>query len=255
MKLSTTSLSLILAINFIFFKADIYSQTNKDDISPDVEIIPVTPVKVFVKNSIGKAKNNLYHDGKIYGFLNGDSTFIDEFKSQETFAFNTGNYDSLQFYYQWDIDDRRVYKLFKFFIKVEENKPFTFTPIPIQNLVGLDIETENVKKFKGKKLYEIRIQDDVNAREIEIMPLPESASFIEPKFQVYDTATATAIYHINLKDTRSFANEVSKSIQDRILKGEEVIMPIGIKIFDKKIPSHFEDYKLFLKKKKKKKTK
>ncbi|HAY34216.1 MAG TPA: hypothetical protein DCY06_08760 [Bacteroidetes bacterium] len=230
---------------------NLFSQEKEEPI-----LYPATSLSQLIKFSSAKVVNNLPYDGKAFGFKNDKGTFITDYEALDTFEIKILDYDSIQFYSEY-IRDGIPKVLDGFFLKVDENKSFTYTPLPVQDLVGLDIVTENVKKYKGRKLYEITIEDDVNAGEIEVMPLPESVSFID--IQRIDTAkyTATnkAIFQIKLKDTKSFANEVSKSILDRILKGEEVIMPIGIKLFDKKIPSHTEEYKIFLKKKKKKKTK
>ncbi|MBK9332483.1 MAG: hypothetical protein IPM96_08845 [Ignavibacteria bacterium] len=232
----------VLVLFFLNF-VNLYSQEKDEPI-----LYPATTITDLIKFSSAKVVNNLPYKGSAFGFKNDKSTFILDYEALDTFSFYTNDYDSIQFYSEY-LRDGIQKVLDGFFLKVNDNKPFTYTAIPVQDRVGLDIVTENVRKYKGKKLYEIIIEDDANAGDIEVMPLPESVSFID--IQRIDTA----VYHIKLKNTRTFSNEVSKSIQDRILKGDEVIMPVGIKLFDKKIPSHSEEYKVFLKKKKKKKTK
>jgi hypothetical protein len=223
------------------------SQTDSED-SIHGGVDPVAPLNDFIKLSTGIVQNKLFYDGKLYGYKNGERVFIKDFRSQETFSFETGNYDSVQFYYEWE-----NYIVDGFFLKVNDNKPFTFEPVPVQELSGLEMVTDNVKKFKGKKLYEVSIFDDVNPGQIEVTATNESFPYIYIDTVKIDTAKA--IYQIKLKGKYEFSRDVSPEIQKSIGNGEEVTFPIGIIMTDKSVKSDVQEYKIFLKKKKKPKVK
>lgn len=253
-----TNLKNVLIFNFkiifpIFFiltsliAFPTFSYTQTDSSNTVGKIKPVTPLNNFIKYSNATAKNNLNYNGQVNGFYNGISNFIKDFNSQETFTFETGIYDSIQFYF--DLPNSYVDK---FFIKVFDNEPFTFLPIPVLPVIesdGLNMVIKSVAKSKGKKLYELKISDDVDPKHIEVKPLEESIPFI------YIEKGDSATYYIFLKKKDEFNNNVSTELLDKIKKGQEVIIPIGVAMKDKFVSSDVQEYKQYLKKKKKIKPK
>jgi len=236
----------------IYLPIKIFSQTDTSGKGGDIVSIPGTVVNNLVKYSVGIVKNNYNHDGKVFGYKDGESKFITDFKSQETFSFETGNYDSIQLFYEWDLDDEYKYVVDKFFLKISENFPFTFLPITVLPIIesdGLNMIIKSVAKSKGKKLYEIKISDDVDPKQIEVTALDESLPFIDIKKG--DSAT----YYIFLKEKDDFNNNASTELLENIKKGQEVIIPIGVIMKDKVVSSDIQPYKQYLKKKKKPKPK
>lgn len=210
--------------------------------------IPVTALTKFIKLSNATAKNNLFYPGKVNGFQNGISTFIKDFESQEVFTFETGNYDSIQFFF--DLPNSYVDK---FFIKILDNNPFEFKTSPIMQMSGADLIVAN-NQLKdlflkengiGKKLYSVTITDDVNPEWVKVEPLSEASLYID--VVKLDSST----YHIKIKDKAVFLGNLSEDIKNKWSKGEEIKFPIGIVMTDTVLPDHTASISYSLVKKKK----
>ncbi len=237
--------SLFLILSIFSGISNSQSFDEKDTLNEGVD--PVIALNKFIKFSKGNVKNKLFYDGKLNGYINGEKIFIKNFLSQEIFEFETENYDSVQFFYEWD-----DYLVDGFFLKVYDNEPFTFLPIPVLPIIetdGLNMVIKSVAKSKGKKLYEIKISDDVDPKQIEVTALDESLPFIDIKKG--DSAT----YYIFLKEKDDFNNNASTELLENIKKGQEVIIPVGVIMKDKVVSSDVQPYKQYLKKKKKPKPK
>lgn len=215
----------------------VYSQS---DTTITAKTKPVTLLKDLIQFSTAEVRSNLNFTGKINGYFNGSSTYIKDIGPLEVASFETGNYDSIQFYF-----DLPYSYVDKFFIPVKKNEPFSFRTIPVQDLIGLEMIINNVKKYKGEKLYELEIFDDADKRQIEVSATLESAPFI--KIVKIDTA----LYQIKLKDTYEFNKDVGQEIQENIKKGKEVIIPIGVIMRDTAVKDDVQEYKVYLKKNKK----
>lgn len=234
-------------MSFIVFPGISSSQTNVEKDSTGDGVDPVLALNKIIKYSKANIKNKLFYDGKLFGYKDGEKKFIRDFQSQELFEFETGDYDSVQFYYEWD-----DYVVDGFFLKISDNQQFTFLPIPVLPIVesdGLNMVIKSVAKTKGKKLYEIKISDDVDPKQIEVSALDESIPYIN--IDKGDSVT----YYISLKNKDDFNNNASNEMLERIKKGQEVIIPIGVVMKDKVVSEHVQDYKQYLKKKKKPKPK
>ncbi|MBK8553062.1 MAG: hypothetical protein IPL53_19165 [Ignavibacteria bacterium] len=223
--------SLISCLLFAYFAIPTTSYSQADTIAG--RTIPVTAITEFIKYSNATARNNLFYPGKINGFLNGNSTFLKDFESQETFTFEIGNYDSIQFFF--DLPKSYVDK---FFIKVLENQPFEYKTSPIMQLSGADlIEANNqmqnlfLTNGTGKKLYAVTITDDVNANWVKVEPLPEASLYID--VVKLDSST----YHIQIKNKAIFLGNLSEDIKNKWSRGEEIKFPIGIIMTDTMVPS------------------
>lgn len=217
------NLLFLLNISFPVFS---YSQTDSAKVVGKIK--PVTPLSKFIKFSNVTAKNNLNYDGKVNGFLNGNSNFIKDFNSQEIFSFETANYDSIQFYF--DLPNSYVDK---FFIQVTDNIPFEFDVKPFMELSGADIFVANnqlknlfTKDGMGKKLYDISITDDVNPDQIKVEATPIASKYIE--VVKLDSST----YQVKLKSKKEFYGNLSEEIKEKWSKGEEIKFPIGVNLFD-----------------------
>lgn len=223
-----------------------FSQNDTADIE---EVYPVTVINPLIKYSEATIKNDLNHDGKIYGYTGGASQFINDLRSQETVSFQTGNYDSIQFYYEWDVDDKYRYKVDKFFIKVSDNKPFEFSINPIREISNFNMSVDNseLRKLASEKLYEVIIKDDVDPNNIIVQPTEESARFID----IWKIDSLSVVYQIRLKDKNEFVRNLSEDVIKKWKKGDELSFPIGIILSDKNVPADVMRYTLFLKKEKK----
>lgn len=234
----------IFLAGFIFIPGISNSQSLSEKDSTGDGVDPILALNKFVKYSKGNVKNKLFYDGKLFGYKSGEKIFIRDFLSQESFEFETENYDSVQFYYEWD-----DYVVDGFFLKVYDNESFTYVPIPVQDLTGLEMIIGNIKKYKGKKLYELKLTDDVDPDNIEVSATNESVPYIN--IVKIDSSN----YQVKLKDIEEFNLSVSQEIKDRIKKGLEVIIPIGVIMKDKVIKSDVQEYKIYLRKNKKPKSK
>lgn len=224
---------------FLITDTTVYSQS---DTTTTAKTKPVTLLKDLIQFSTAEVRSNLNFTGKINGYFNGSGTYIKDIGPLETTSFETGNYDSIQFYF-----DLPYSYVDKFFIQVKKNEPFTFRTIPVQDLIGLEMIITNIKKYKGEKLYELEIFDDADNRQIEVTASLESAPFIN----IVKIGDTSALYQIKLKNTYEFNKDVGQEIQDNIKKGKEVIIPVGVIMRDAAVKDDVQEYKIYLKKNKK----
>jgi|GEM_PF-1916941 len=245
-------LVLFLVINF---NINSVNSQNK----PDDDIVPIDPVALLtdlIKYSNAVIKNNLNHDGQIYGYINGERIFIKDIGSDGIVSIETQNFDSIQFYSEFNLEDGSTYIVDGFFLKVIENQPFDIIISPIKEVVGGKITVDNKELVniieEPKMLYLVKITDDVNTGQIEVTPLEKSS----PNIEILKIDSST--YHIKLKarTKNEFAGSISDDQMIKWRKGEEVKFPIGVKITDKYLLSDFReiDYVLVKKKKPKKKS-
>ncbi|MBV6479295.1 MAG: hypothetical protein HGGPFJEG_02066 [Ignavibacteria bacterium] len=208
----------------------------------------VTALSPIIKYSYAILKNNLNYDVSVYGRKNNTDTFINKFGPFEEFSVETKDYDSLKFYSRWDFDES-FDKEATNFLEVKDNQKFEFYPEPIFELTGLDMIVDNraLKRLIGKKLYNIKITDDVNPSAIEAAAYDDSAPYID--IIKIDTVS----YQIKLKAKDEFLRNLTEAEKVKWSKGEELIFPIGVKLYDTAVKSDVQDYQIYLKKKKKSK--
>lgn len=230
-----------IIFSFLFWMSFVQTSLSQD--SKNVIVTALTPI---IKYSVAEFKNNVNHDLEVYGCKNGLQTLIKNCGPFEVFIVEIKDNDSLKFFSQWDIDERERYKV-NYYLRVSENKKFEFTPTPVFELTGLEMIVDNraLKNMIGKKLYEVTIRDDVNSSAIEAAAFDDSAPFID--IIKIDTVT----YHIKLKAKEEFLRNLTETEKAKWSKGEELLFPIGIKLYDKNVTEDIQEYQLFLKKKKK----
>ncbi|MDZ4710701.1 MAG: hypothetical protein SGI89_00085 [bacterium] len=239
-------LRILILSNLILFAmlASPITSWSQTDTSKTARTKPVTPLTNFIKYSNATVKNNLYYPGKVNGFLNENSIFVKDFESQETFSFETVNYDSIQFYY-----DLPYSYVDKFFIPVLENEQFDYTINPIREISNFNMSVDNseLRKLVNEKLYEVEIKDDVDPNNILVEATEESAKFID----IWKIDSLSVVYQIRLKDKNEIVRNLSEDEIRKWKKGDELSFPIGITLSDKNVPDDVQKYKLFLKKEKK----
>ncbi|HMS65540.1 MAG TPA: hypothetical protein PKD83_09845 [Ignavibacteria bacterium] len=223
----------------------IFSTNNS--FSQDIKSVP--PVKFLnnlIKYSTGIGVNNLNHNGTISGYKDEVITYIMDIQSQGTFSFETKNYDSIQFYFEWDLDENHIYKVKKSY-PVLDNQPFEFEANEIMVMSGAEMIVANnqLKSLAGKKLYEVIISDDVNPDWIKVEALPEASKYID--VLKLDSST----YQIKLKGKQEFFGNLSEDLREQWVKGEEIKFPIGVNMYDSVVTTDTGTIQYFLVKKKK----
>src|SRR5580765_2127362 len=97
---------IFFLLSLIMFPVNSFSQ---QDTTAGGTPPPVRALSKLVKYSKASFKNDLNYPGKVYGCLGGNNTFLVDFEAQETFSVEIGNYDSLLFFSEWDLNDRKKY--------------------------------------------------------------------------------------------------------------------------------------------------
>ncbi len=225
----------------------VFSQNDENETKVD----PILAVSPVINYSKAFFKNNLAYEGKIFGFYNGESTYINDFPALDTFSVYTNQFDSLQFYSEF-IENGKSYVLNGFFIQVDSNKIFEYKTSPFMQMSGADLIVENnqlknlfLDNGMGKTIYGVTITDDVNPDWIKVEPLPEAAQYID--VEKLDSST----YQIKFKNKSVFLDNLSEDIKNKWKKGEIIRFPIGIIMTDTVVPDQSATIKYTLVKKKK----
>lgn len=214
----------------------------------DIISYPATAITDLVKYSNAVVKNNLNHEGKVFGFHNGEGRFVRDFLPNETFSFEILDYDSIQFYSEFSVDGT-AFVVDGFFLKVKENQPFTYTVVPIIAISNFRMNVDHDQMFRlvGQELYTVALTDDVNPGNITVTPNDTSKNYID----VWPIDSAT--YQVRLKNMNEF--ERTLSADDKKKWKNEKSFNVGVKLQDSKVPSDSKYIVMYLIKKKAKKKK
>jgi hypothetical protein len=241
------ALSIFIFLLVVLNPLKVFSQDDDNETKVD----PILTVSPVIKYSKAIFKNNLAYEGKIFGYVNGESILINEFPALDTFSVLTKQFDSLQFYSEF-VENGKSYVLNGFFIKVDSNKIFEFKTSPIMQMSGADLIVENnqLKNLffdngMGKTIYGVAITDDVNPDWVKVEALPEAAQYID--VEKLDSST----YQVKFKNKDIFLGSLSEDIKNKWRKGEEIRFPIGIMLTDTIVPDQSATVKYTLVKKKK----
>lgn len=214
-----------------------------DNSSADtIKKAPVSVKTKLIRHSNATFYNETPFTGKAYGIGPDIKQYIGDINPKDSSTMPIGEFSDVQFEFEVD-GEIKTYTL-----RVSLNTKFVYNPVPEIALTGIEMVIDNVKKYKGKKLYEINITDDVSPGNITAAATPESSPYIEV------IKIDSSIVQVKLKDVNEFARDVPQDVQESIRKGEEVIFPIGIVLKDENVGSDIQEYKIFLKKKKKPKS-
>lgn len=233
-------ITLLVFIVCTIFPIESHSQQDNEEL--DFYFYPAVALNNIVQHSNAIVLNNYLHPGTVSGIKDNDTIFIKDVKPLDTCIIETKNYDKLLFFWDYVGKTTKIHKTQYFYFNVSPKKEFEMTPIPIKQLSGNEItgyymkfDNKELGKLIGQKLYEVKIVDEVNQNQIEVLPLENSKPFID--VWKVDSGTTYAIYHIKLKSNEEFFNNLSEDQNKKWSKGEEINIPIGIKLADKYIPS------------------
>ncbi len=231
-----------------FFALVLQSVTTNEafaqDDSNDVLIDPVVALNKTLKFSTAVFENALPYPGKAYGFGGGNEVFLLDFEPKQRFLFETANYDSILFFYTWLLSDNSPYEV-NYFVKVYDNSSFTSEIVFDPGLVnqGSIVNAAKINSYKGKKLYDVVIEDDVSPFRISVIPLPGSSQFID----VVQSAD-TNRFQVRLKRSTEIDALIKQNMEKFKSQGYAEI-PIGIELSDPVIPEHKKILQFTLKQK------
>lgn len=230
----TVRFFIMFVISFVSFYQCTYSQE-------DTSKLRVIPLNNVVRYSTVSFKNNFPDAGEVFAFANGEETPIKKFAINETFEFEIGDIEKLNFYFNYLMYDGSLFPI-KYELDVPENTEFKFNLIPKKGAINKKFleTTRKLKELYGQDLYEIVIDDDASPFRIAVEPLEDSKSFID----VIPTASKNTFV---VKFKGKEVNSLLKGNLNTFKKGNTWQIPIGVKIFDPKILSHSEPRNLILK--------
>lgn len=213
----------------------------------EVLIDPVIALNRTLKISTAQFENALPHPGKAYGNSAGNEVYILDFEPRQKFQLDASNFDSIRFFFQWLLSDNSIYQV-NYYMPVAENTEFDYETIFDPGLInqGTIVNTKKLNTYKGKRLFDLLIKDDVRPFRIGVAPLPESAPYIE----VVQSAD-TNRFQVRLRRS----NEIDALIKENMDKFKSqgyAEIPIGIVITDPLIPEHRKTVKYLLKQRVKK---
>jgi hypothetical protein len=214
------------------------------DDSNDVLIDPVVAHSETLKFSTALFENALPYPGKAFGLGNGNEVELLGFEPKQRFQLETENYDSILFYFTWLLSDNSQYDV-NYFVKVSDNLKFNSEIVFDPGLVnqGTLVNVGKINSFKGKKLYDVVIDDDVSPLRIRVSPLPESTPYVD----VVQSAD-TNRFQVRLKRSNEIDALIKQNMEKFKSQGYAEI-PIGVILSDPILPEHNKILKFTLKQK------
>ena len=203
------------------------------DDSNDVLIDPVFALNKTIKLSTADFENALPYPGKAYGFTGGTDLFLLDFEPKQKFQIETANYDSILFFYNWLLSDNTPYEV-NYFVRVFDNSEFTSEVVFDPGLIaqGSIVNAGKINSYKGRKLYDVFIEDDISPFRIAVIPLPSSSPYID----VVQSAD-TNRFQVRLKRSTEIDALIKENLEKFKSQGYAEI-PIGIELSDPAIPEH-----------------
>ena len=193
----------------------------------------------LVKKSTVSIRNNFPDAGKVFGISGDSEEYLRDFLEGETFSIETSDFDSLLFKYEYELFDNSILPI-RYSLKVNENGKILFITPGVPE--GKEfILTNSIRKLKGKKIYDIIVDDDAKPFRISVVPLPEASQFID----IVQLAQPNR-YIVKLKTAEVIDPLMRKRDKDYERNGFYEI-PIGVRIFDPEIPSQSYNRSLLLK--------
>lgn len=216
--------------------------------SNDVLIDPVIALNKTIKSSTGLFENVLPYPGKVYGLGAEGQSFIMDIEPRQKFELEVNGFDSLLFNFEWLLSDNSPYEV-NYYISSAENIPFVYEDVVFEaglSSNGSIVSAKKINAYKGRRLYDLVISDDVKPFRIKVTPLPESSPYID----VVQSADSSR-FQIRLKRS----SEIDALIQQDMGKFRSqgyAEFPIGVIMTDPEIPLHNKPLKFTLRQKIKK---
>ncbi len=234
-------LAVIIAL---FLPVGIYAQQDTNDVLID----PVIAHNKSIKHSNAILESVLPYPGKVYGIGAEGRSFILDIEPKEKFQVETKDFDSLLFFFTWLLSDNSPYEV-NYYIGLAENEPFINRDLVFEAGLSQNGSLVNAKKlnsYKGKRLYDVVISDDVLPFRIQVNPLPESLPYID----VVQSAD-TNKFQVRLKRSSEIDGLIKQDMEKFKSQGYAEV-PIGVVISDPEIPGHSKPIELRLRQKVKK---
>ena len=219
---SCVGVSIVTIITLILNAHIVFAETcDSTERKLDTETIPVDSSTRVIEFTNVVFKNNLNRGGKANFMKNGVKIPIRDFSSPEEFSIEIGAFDSINFYFEWELNDSTL-RTVDYYLEVFKNSFFRL------NLLQDKTEGRNkvLKDYLGKDLYVIEIDDKdyLKPEQFEAMANAESKDFIEIK-------QSGMSFAVRLKKIRTRDFE---KLVERLESRNKKSLDIGIEIMDTK---------------------
>ncbi len=214
----------------IAFSFNAFAQEDTNDVLID----PVIALNNTIKNSAGSFENVLPYPGKVYGIGPEGQSFVMDIEPKQKFELQVNGFDSILFNFEWLLSDNSPYEV-NYYIRAAENVPFIYEDVVFEaglSRNGTIVNAKKINSYKGRRLYDLVISDDVRPFRIKVSPLPESSPYID----VVQSADSSR-FQVRLKRS----NEIDELIKQDIGKFRSqgyAEFPIGVIMTDPMMPDH-----------------